>query len=380
MVTMILLFIAGLLVGALLYHLKNQKFLLDFSLLREKLQLQEKYHLESSEKLELKLKELTHQIFQEKSRSFREDSLKGMELMLNPFREKMTEFSRKVEEMHLTDTKDRLKLHAEIERIVLTGQKMSIETENLTRALKGDVKVQGNWGELILERILEASGLRNGEEFILQGQDLKLKDDEGRHQMPDVIINLPDNKHLIVDSKVSLVAFDRYVNEQKEEDLSAFLDSLYAHIKGLSHKRYQHLERLVSPDYVMMFIPIEGAFMLAMQKDKEIFTFAWEKNIVLVSPSTLLATLRTVAGLWKQERQTKNALEIARQAGALYDKFVGVAQDLDSIQGQMRKVDESFEVLRSKMLTGRGSVASRMESLKELGAKNTKQLNLEESA
>lgn len=371
----VLVSLGGMVLGALLYHFKNQKILLENALLKERLEMQEKIQKESSEKLELKLKDLTQQIFEDKSKRFREDSLKGMELVLNPFREKMNDFAKKVEEMHLNDTKDRIKLHAEIERIVLTGQKMSIETENLTRALKGDVKIQGNWGELILEKILESSGLREGEEFTLQGKDLQLKDEDGKHQMPDVIINLPDNKHLIIDSKVSLLAYERYVSENLEEDLSSFLDSLYAHIKGLSSKRYQHLDKLYSPDYVMMFIPIEGAFMLAMQKDKELFSFAWEKNVVLVGPSTLLATLRTVASLWKQERQTKNAIEIARQAGALYDKFVGVAEDLDQMQSQIRKVGDSFETLRGKMLTGKGSLASRMENLKELGAKTSRALD-----
>lgn len=367
-------FLAGLIVGWLIHYLRMQKFVLNYELLKERNQLQEKLHLESSEKLELKLKEISHQIFEEKSQRFRDDSLKGMELILNPFREKMTDFQRKVEEMHMTDTKDRLKLHLEIERIVLTGQKMSLETENLTRALKGDVKVQGNWGELILERVLEASGLREGEEFTLQGKDLKLKDEQGKHQMPDVIINLPEGKHLIIDSKVSLVAYERFVNGGEQLDLSAFLESLNEHIKGLSKKSYHQLEKLISPDYVMLFVPIEGAFMLAMQKDKELFQFAWERNIVLVSPSTLLATLKTVAGLWKQEKQTKNALEIARQAGALYDKFVGVAEDLDLMQNQIRKMSDSFDGLKGKLLTGRGSLASRMENLRELGAKNSRSI------
>lgn len=372
----LLIGIGAFIAGIVVYHLRVQKLLVKHAILKEKLTLQEKNHQESSEKLELKLKTLTQEIFEEKSRRFREDSLKGMELILNPFKEKMTDFQKKVEEMHLTDTKDRLKLHAEIERIVMTGQHMTTTTENLTRALKGDVKIQGNWGEMILERLLEASGLRNGEEFILQGKDLGLKDEEGRTQQPDVIINLPENKHLIVDSKVSLVAYERYVNEQNEADLSLFLDSIYAHIKGLSSKNYQRLDKLQTPDYVMLFIPIEGAFMLAMQKDRELFHHAWEKNIMLVGPSTLLATLRTVASLWKQERQTKNAIEIARQAGLLYDKFVGVAEDLDHMQGQIRKVGESFDDLRSRMLTGKGSLASRMENLKELGAKATKSLEM----
>lgn len=369
--------VGGIILGAALYHLRVQKLILEYRLLKEKSALQEKYHIESSEKLELKLKEMSHQIFEEKSRRFREDSLRGMELVLNPFREKMIDFQKKVEEMHLTDVKERLRLHAEIEQIMMLGQKMSVETENLTKALKGDVKMQGNWGEMILTRVLEASGLREGEEFTLQGKDLKLKDEEGMHQMPDVIINLPDQKHLIVDSKVTLTSYERYVNENQEEDLSNFLDSLYAHIKGLSSKRYQQLDKMVTPDYVMLFVPIEGAFMLAMQKDKELFQYAWEKNVVIVSPSTLLATLRTVASLWKQERQTKNALEIASKAGALYDKFVGVAEDLDQMQNQIRKVGESVEVLRGKMLTGKGSLASRMENLKEMGAKTSKSLPLD---
>ncbi len=364
----------GLLIGAVSMHLKNQKFIVENTVLKERLLLQDKIHQESLERLKLEQSSQAQKIFEEKSRHFRDDSLKGMELMLSPFREKMNEFSKKVEEMHLTDTKDRLKLQGEIERIMLVSQKMSSETENLTRALKGDVKLQGNWGEMILSRILEASGLREGEEFILQGKSLGLKDDEGKTQMPDVIINLPEGKHLIIDSKVSLVAYERYINEQNEEDLSAFLDSLYAHIKGLSSKNYQNLDKVLSPDYVMLFIPIEGAFSLALQKDKELLAHGWDKNIVLVSPTTMLATLRTVASLWKQEKQTKNALEIARQAGALYDKFKGVADDLDSIQGNMKKMGESFENLRGKMLTGKGSLASRMENLKELGAKTTKSL------
>jgi DNA recombination protein RmuC len=374
MVEMILVSSGSFAIALAIHYVRSQKLQLECALLKEKLELQEKYHRESAGMLELKLKEFSQQVLEEKSKHFREDSLRGIELVLNPFRERMVDFQKKVEEIHLTDSRDRLRLQMEMERINNTGEKMSRETENLIRALKGDIKVQGNWGEMILEKILEASGLRRGEEFILQGKGQKLKDDEGKHQMPDVIINLPERKHLIVDSKMSLVAYERYVNEQQEEDLSHFLDSLYAHIKGLSLKNYQLLDKLVSPDYVMLFVPIEGAFMLAMQKDKELFTHAWEKNIVIVSPSTLLATLRTVACLWKQERQTKNAIEIARQAGALYDKFASVAEDLNQMQTQIRRVGDSFDDLRGKMLTGKGSLASRMDNLKELGAKTSKDL------
>lgn len=374
MVVTILVAVGAFILGLTLYHFRSQKLLLENGVLKEKLSLQDKLHSENSEKLELKFKEMSHQIFDEKSRRFREDSLRGMELVLNPFRERMTEFQRKVEEMHMSDTKDRVRLHAEIERIVLTGQKMSLETENLTRALKGDVKTQGNWGELILQKVLEASGLREGEEFTLQGKDFKLKDEEGRHQMPDVIINLPEGRHLIIDSKVSLVSYERFSTDGQEEDLSSFLDSIYEHIKGLSKKSYHQLDKLVTPDYVMMFLPIEGAFALAMQKDKELFSYAWERNIVLVSPSTMLATLRTVASLWKQERQNKNAIEIARQAGALYDKFVSVAADIEEIQSNLLRVGHSIDGLKGKMLTGKGSLAARMENLRQLGAKNSKSL------
>ncbi len=374
----ILTLLSGVVLGLVLYHFRVQRLHLEHGLLKEKLRLQEKYHGEASEKLELKLREFSQQIFEEKSRRFREDSLRGMEQILSPFKEKMNDFQRRVEDMHQVDTRDRMKLHAEIERIVLTSQRMSLETENLTRALKGDNKVQGNWGEMILEKILEASGLRSGEEFVLQGKDLRLKDEEGRTQLPDVVIKLPENKHLVIDSKVSLVSYERFVSGQAEEDLSHFLDSLYAHIKGLSDKGYHRLDKLHTPDYVMLFVPIEGAFVLAMQKDKELFTHAWERNIVLVSPSTLLATLRTVASVWKQERQTKNAIEIARQAGALYDKFAGVAEDIEAMQAQIRRVGDSFDGLKGKLFTGKGSLAARMENLRELGAKTSRTLKLDQ--
>jgi DNA recombination protein RmuC len=370
-------FFLGIFFGLVIFYFRSQKILIENSVLKEKLSIMHSLHEESLERMKSEMRTLSQEIFEEKSRRLREDSIRGMELILNPFKEKMTDFQKKVEEMHLIDTKDRLKLHAEIERIHLTSQKMSLETENLTRALKGDVKVQGNWGEMILEKILEASGLRNGEEFILQGRNLGLKDEEGRTQQPDVVINLPDEKHLIIDSKVSLVSYERYVSEETEEELSLFFDSLYAHIKGLSSKNYQRLEKLHGPDYVILFIPIEGAFMLAMKKDQDLFSYAWERNIMLTGPSTLLATLRTVASVWKQERQTKNALEIARQGGLLYDKFVGIAEELNHMQGQIKKVGDSFDDLRSRLLTGKGSMASRIENLKELGAKTSKSLSIE---
>lgn len=374
----IALFLLGLLVGIIFHFLRTQKLKVLLKVLEEKALFQQEEHEKQSQLLEDKLSLLSQKIVEEKSRMLQEESLKGLELYLKPFKEKLHEFESKVEEIHEKDLRDRIKLQTEIERLGEVSRMMGQETANLTKALKGDVKVQGNWGEMILERILESSGLRRGVEFILQGEGLALKNEEGRVQMPDAVIMLPEDKHLIIDAKVTLSSYERFVSEPNEEDLSLFLDSIYAHIKNLSSKNYHLLDKLITPDYVMLFIPIEGAFMLAMQKDLEIFEYAWDKNIVLVGPSTLLATLKTVSSLWRQQRQTKNSLEIARQAGALYDKFVTVVSDIDQMDQQVGKLQESLILMRSRMLDGKGSIASRMEKLKDLGAKTSKSLNLQD--
>ncbi|MBI3605738.1 MAG: DNA recombination protein RmuC, partial [Nitrospirae bacterium] len=227
-------------------------------------------------------------------------------------KEKIHEFQKKVEESYSSEARERFALKKEIERIVEANAVMTLETKNLTQALKGDVKSQGNWGEIVLERVLKASGLREGEEYVVQGKAMGLVDEEGKLQKPDVIINLPDEKHLIVDSKVSLVHYEQYISETSSEKkaglLESFKQSIYNHINGLASKKYQHNEQLISPDFVMMFFPIEGALSLALQSDPELFLYAWNKSIVIVSPTTLLATLRTVASVWKQDRQTKNAM------------------------------------------------------------------------
>lgn len=374
----ITLFLLGLFIGLTFHFMQTQKLKVRLRVSEESHQFQMEEQRKQAELLEEKLSLLGAKIIDEKARLFQEESLKGLDLYLKPFREKLHEFESKVEEIHEKDLRDRIRLQTEIERLGEVSKLMGQETANLTKALKGDVKIQGNWGEMILERILESSGLRRGEEFILQGEGLALKNEEGRLQMPDAIIMLPEEKHLIIDAKVTLSSYERFVNEPNEEDLSLFLDSIYAHIKNLSSKNYHLLDKLITPDYVMLFIPIEGAFMLAMQKDQEIFEYAWDKNIVLVGPSTLLATLKTVSSLWRQQRQTKNSLEIARQAGALYDKFVGVANDLDQMDYQVGKLQESLVLMRSRMLDGKGSIASRMERLKDLGAKTSKSLNFNE--
>lgn len=368
----------GLLLGFLFHFFRSQQLKVQLKLSQEKQLMQSEENAKQAVILEEKLSLLGQKIIDEKTRLFQEESLKNLDLYLRPFREKLHDFESKVEEIHEKDLRDRIKLQTEIERLGEISRMMGQETANLTKALKGDVKIQGNWGEMILERILESSGLRRGEEFILQGQGMGLRNDEGRVQMPDAIIVLPEDKHLIIDSKVTLSSYERFVNGPNETDLSLFLDSIYSHVKNLSDKNYHLLDKLITPDYVMLFIPIEGAFMLAMQKDLELFEYAWDRNIVLVGPSTLLATLKTVSSLWRQQRQTKNSLEIARQAGALYDKFVGVASDLDQMDQQVGKLQESLVLMRSRMLDGKGSVANRMERLKELGAKTSKSLNINE--
>lgn len=373
----VVLFILGVALGLLFHFWRVQKMRIDLKVAEEKQEFLALEHQKNAQALEEKLSLISQKIIDEKSRVFQESSMKNLDIYLKPFREKLGEFENKVEELHEKDLRDRVKLQTEVERLAEISRLMGQETANLTKALKGDVKIQGNWGEMILERILESSGLRRGEEFILQGQGLGLKNEEGRTQMPDAIIMLPEDKHLIIDSKVTLASYERFVSEPNETDLSLFLDSLYSHIKNLSSKSYHLIDKLLTPDYVMLFIPIEGAFMLAMQKDKEIFEYAWDKNIVLVGPSTLLATLKTVSSLWRQQRQTRNSLEIARQAGALYDKFVAVSEDIDQMDQQVGKLQESLVIMRSRMLSGKGSIASRMEKLRELGAKTSKSLNLE---
>jgi DNA recombination protein RmuC len=258
------------------------------------------------------------------------------------------------------------------------NDKMSTETTNLTKALRGESKTQGDWGEVILERILEASGLREGEEYITQGRDMKLRDEHNKHLKPDVIINLPDDKHIIVDSKTSLTHYYDYTNAEngakKEAALKNFINSVRNHVKDLSGKNYEYLEKLHAPEFVFMFMPIEGAFSLAVQSDKELFNFAWSKRIVIISPSTMFANLQTVASMWRLEQQNKNTLEIARQSGDLYDKFVGFVEDMLKIEKSLKNTETSFLSAMNKLHDGRGNLITRAEKIKALGVKTKKEL------
>lgn len=349
---------------------------------RESLQKQLTQQEEANEKqraaLKLEFENLANKIFEEKSGRFKSETERSLSSVLNPLKENIEQFKKQVNETYQTESREVFALKKEIDRFIDINTKMSEETVNLTKALKGDVKAQGNWGEVVLEKVLEASGLRKGEEYVVQGKDMQLKSADGRIQKPDVIINLPEEKHIVVDSKVSLTHYEQYVSADTDEERQAavklFLESIYAHIKNLESKQYHHLDKLVTPEFVLLFFPIEGAFSLAVQNDKNLFNFAWDRTIVIVSPTTLLATLRTVASVWKQERQNKNALRIAVESGRLYDKFVGFSQDLTKIGESIRKTDDNYQAAMNKLKTGTGNIVSRVENIKKLGAKTVKNL------
>jgi len=346
--------------------------------------LQEKLNYQKKELEELQLKftdafkNLANEILEEKTKKFTEQNRVNIDEILNPLKEKIKDFEQKVEH---TDEKNRLSNASLIEQIKGLkdlNKRISDDANNLTKALKGDVKMQGNWGEVILERILEESGLRKGIEYEAQAKGMGLKSEEGSTSKPDFVIKLPENKHVIADSKVSLVHYERMISSETEEQRDGYLKALNTsvktHIDGLHKKHYQDLKGLNSPDFVMMFIPIEGVFATVMQHDNTIYQYAYNKQIVIVSPSTLLATLRTIAFIWRQENQTKNALEIARQGGALYDKFVGFISDLENIGKSLDKSKEVYSNAFSKLKTGKGNLIKKTEDLKVLGAKAKKQI------
>jgi DNA recombination protein RmuC len=332
--------------------------------------------------LSLHFKDLAQKIFEEKitkldqsTSKSADQNLKQIEGLLNPLKEKIKDFEKRVEENYSTERMERHNLKSEITKLVDLNLTMSKEAKNLTQALKGENKTQGNWGELILENILERSGLRKGEEYFTQET---VKDADGRIGRPDVIVKLPDGKHLIVDSKVTLLAYEASVSADNENDRQKFaqahVDSLKDHINGLAGRKYHLSENIISPDFVMLFMPLEPAFALAFKMKPELFETAWDKNVAIVSPTTLLSTLRTVASLWKQERQQQNALEIAKRGGELYDKFAGIVTELERLGTQLNTVQKTHAEVMTKISTGRNNLITQVERLKELGAKADKSL------
>ncbi|OWP75470.1 DNA recombination protein RmuC [Flavobacterium oreochromis] len=340
---------------------------------RNKEQKQEVEQLQ--EKFTKEFENLANKILEEKSNKFAEQNKENLKTILSPLQDKIQLFEKKVEDTH----KESIDYHAALRQQIIglreMNAQMSKETLNLTKALKGDSKMQGNWGELVLERVLEKSGLEKGREYEVQQS---FTNDEGQRLQPDVVINLPDGKKMIVDSKVTLTAYERYVNEEddhlKEQYLKEHVTSLKRHVDQLGEKNYHDLYKIESPDFVLLFVPIEPAFALALQEDTTLYNKAFERNIVIVTPSTLLATLRTIDSMWTNQKQQENAYEIARQAGALYDKFEGFVQDLIKIGKRMDEAKNEYSGAMNKLIEGKGNLITSVEKLKKMGAKAKKSL------
>ena len=340
---------------------------------RNKEQKQEVEQLQ--EKFTKEFENLANKILEEKTSKFTEQNKENLKTILSPLQDKIQLFEKKVEDTH----KESIDYHAALRQQILglreMNEQMSKETLNLTKALKGDSKMQGNWGELILERVLEKSGLEKDREYFVQQSFVT---EEGNRVFPDVVINLPDGKKMIVDSKVTLTAYERYINEEddtlKAQHLKDHVIAINRHVEQLGNKNYHDLYQMESPDFVLLFIPIESAFALALNEDTTLYNKAFEKNIVIVTPSTLLATLRTIDSMWTNQKQQENALEIARQAGALYDKFEGFVTDLVKIGKKMDEAKIEYQGAMNKLVDGKGNLVTSVEKLKKMGAKAKKSL------
>lgn len=339
--------------------------------------------LKEFELLSQKVLEQKTQQFNEQNKQQTEQQKQGLDALLNPFRQQLDGLRKKVEDVHLHDAKDRATLRTQITELHKLNQQMSSEAQALTTALRGEQKVQGNWGEMVLETVLERSGLRAGEEYV---REQSHHDDSGQRYRPDVIINLPEGKHIIVDSKVSLTAYSESVNaetdEQREAALKRHVESVRIHIKSLSEKAYQQLEGLNSPDFVFLFMPIEPAFMAAFQQDEQLFNEAFERRIVVVTPTTLLATLRTVASLWAIERRNRNTEKIADQARLVYEKVVSLVDYMEKLGKQLNTAQGTYDDAWKSLKQGRGNLLSRADNFQKLGVRVKKELarNLVEEA
>ena len=358
---------------ALAIQLSKKEVDFDNLLERNREQKQEVEQLQ--EKFTKEFENLANKILEEKTNKFTEQNKENLKNILSPLQDKIQLFEKKVEDTH----KESIDYHAALRQQILglkeMNAQMSKETLNLTKALKGDSKMQGNWGELILERVLEKSGLEKGREYEVQQSFVT---EEGNRVQPDVVINLPDGKKMIVDSKVTLTAYERYTNEEDEDSKAQYLKehviALKRHVDQLSEKNYQDLYKIESPDFVLLFVPIEPAFALALNEDSTLYNKAFEKNIVIVTPSTLLATLRTIDSMWTNQKQQENAYEIARQAGALYDKFEGFVSDLIKIGKRMDEAKAEYGNAMNKLVEGKGNLITSVEKLKKMGAKAKKSL------
>ena len=338
--------------------------------LKEQLAEQKQAMADLQKRLTTEFENMANRILKERAAELSETSKKDLSAILNPLKDNIAEFKQQVHEAYSLEMRDKAGLREQLKLLTEQNARISDEANNLTKALKGDVKQQGNWGEIVLERVLEMSGLHIGREF---EREAVSKDDSDAAKRPDVIVHLPDNKHVVIDSKVSLVAYDRLVNAPDnaayETALKDQVSSLKKHVNELAAKNYPNLPGLNAPDFVLMFVPIEAMFSVAVDADKNLFAYAWEKKIVIVSPTTLLATLRTIASIWQQENQTKNAFEIARLGGVLYDKMVGFIDDFQKIKRSLDAADKAYNDALGKMSTGKGNMLNTATRIKELGAK-----------
>mgnify|MGYP005988622773 CR=1 FL=1 len=353
----------------------NSSQVADLRNLQEKLDDHKEEVNKLQEKFTKEFENLANKIFEDKSTKFTVQNKENIQTILHPLQEKIKGFEDKVEKTH----KESIDYHAALRQQIIGLKEMNLqmskETINLTKALKGDNKTQGNWGELVLERVLEKSGLEKNREYVVQQS---FTNEQGKRVLPDVVIHLPNNRKMIVDSKVSLTAYEKFVNTEEEHQKALFLkdhiNSLKRHIEQLSEKKYEDIYKIESPDFVLLFIPIEPAFAVAINSDNSLYNKAFEKNIVIVTPSTLLATLRTIDTMWNNEKQQKNALEIARQAGGLYDKFHGLLNDLIGIGKKIDASKTDYNAAMNKLVDGKGNLITSVEKLKKMGAKAKKAL------
>jgi DNA recombination protein RmuC len=342
---------------------------------------QEKYQAQQEEtqllrkQFHLEFQQMANTILEEKTQKFTTANQQQLDQILTPLKEKIKTFEEKVERTYQQEAAERNVLKGVVEQLMQQSMLIKNEANNLTKALKGDNKKQGYWGEIILERVLERSGLVKDQEYKLQA----IFDEDNSRRIPDAIVLLPDDKHLVIDSKVSLTAYERWVNEEGETEQVQYLrqhvQSIESHIRQLSAKNYHDLYGIHSPDFVLLFMPIESALSVAIKEKPDLFSSAWDRKVVIVGPSTLLATLRTIASVWVQERQNRNVLEIAKEAGLLYDKFVGFLNDMQQLETHLQRASEKHQEAMRKLSTGTGNVIKKVENLKQLGAKANKQID-----
>ena len=348
---------------------------MEVATLQERLRSLEAGKSEMSKEFKLMASEALKQQSEDLRNQLKESNSSQLSLVLTPFKEKLEQFGKNVQETHEKGQKERIELKSEVNKLVEQNENLKNEANQLTKALRGDVKMQGNWGEMVLEKLLERTGLTKGREYTVQES---VTNEEGKRYQPDVVLHLPDEKNIIIDSKVSLVAYERFVNAESVEDQSKALKdhliSIKNHIKGLSEKNYQNLYG-VSLDFVILFVPIEGAYSVALQAEPGLYQEAFDKNIAMVSATSLWSTLRTVGTLWRQERQNANVQEIIRQASDLYDKFVGFSEELVKVGNQMDTAKRSYENSMKILSEGKGNLVRRTENLRVLGLKNSKSVN-----